>query len=270
MRLLVISDIHLEFAPWRLPEDLPDFDVAVFAGDIDKPLMGSLRWIDYEMKHGPLLGKEVIFVPGNHEFYGATIPQQLEWGRDFAREIGVRLLAPGCAVIGDTRFIGAILWTNYALLGDANAGRAAAGRAMNDHRLIGVDDGDDGRRFTPSDAASLHHEDLAYLTARMEEPFEGQTVVVTHHAPHPGSVQPRYRGDSLSPAFASDLTEVIERYEPALWIHGHDHGSHDYMVGATRILSNQAGYPTPNSKRENPAFDPRLVVEVPPAPALVP
>lgn len=270
MRLLVISDLHLEFAPWRLPDDLPDFDVAVFAGDIDKPLTGSLMWLDYEMKNGPLKGKEVVLVPGNHEFYRENMTRQLAWGRDRAREIGVHLLAPGCLVLGDVRFVGATLWTDYALLGDARAGRQAAGRSMNDHRLIAIDDESGDHIFTTADAMRLHQEDLAFLTARMEEPFDGQTVVITHHAPHPGSVQPKYRGSALSPAFASDLTEVIERYEPALWIHGHDHGSHDYTVGSTRILSNQAGYPTIGEKRENPTFDPRLVVEVPPVPALVP
>ena len=262
MRLLVISDLHLEFAPWRLPDDLPDFDVAIFAGDIDKPLTGSLMWLDYEMKNGPLKGKEVVLVPGNHEFYRENMTRQLAWGRD--RDALVAALGPA------SRFVGATLWTDYALLGDARAGRQAAGRSMNDHRFIAIDDDACDHIFTTADAVRLHQEDLAYLTARMEEPFDGQTVVVTHHAPHPGSVQPQHRGSELSPAFASDLTEVIERYEPALWIHGHDHGSHDYAVGATRILSNQAGYPRLGVGRENRAFDPRLVVEGPRGPGLAP
>ena len=50
-------------------------------------------------------------------------------------------------------------------------------------------------------------------------------------------------GDPLSPSFASNLTDLIERTRPALWIHGHTHHPVDYQVGATRVLSNQWGYP---------------------------
>lgn len=86
------------------------------------------------------------------------------------------------------------------------------------------------------------------------------TVVVTHHAPHPQSVQPRHQGTALSPAFVSDLSTLIEEYQPELWIH--DHGSHDYKVGQTRVLANQAGCPNFHGGRENPWFHPSLVVEV--------
>lgn len=43
MRLLVLSDIHLEFGPFSLPEDLGEFDVAVFAGDIGRPITAVLH-----------------------------------------------------------------------------------------------------------------------------------------------------------------------------------------------------------------------------------
>ncbi|MGO4816104.1 metallophosphoesterase, partial [Cupriavidus sp. 2MCAB6] len=103
---------------------------------------------------------------------------------------------------------------------------------------------------------------LAFIRSELGKPHDGPTVVVTHHAPHPQSVQPRHQGSELSPAFVSDLGALIEEYQPELWIHGHDHGSHDYKVGRTRILANQAGYPNRNGDRENPWFDPGCVVEV--------
>lgn len=117
-------------------------------------------------------------------------------------------------------------------------------------------------RFRPVHALSMHRQDLAYITNALGKPFGGPTLVVTHHAPHPKSVQPQYQGDPLSPAFASDLGAAIERYRPELWIHGHDHGSHDYRVGETRIDSNQAGYPALAGARENRKFDPKLIVSV--------
>ena len=59
-----------------------------------------------------------------------------------------------------------------------------------------------------------------------------------------------------------DPATLIEEYQPELWIHGHDHGSHDYKVGRTRIFANQAGHPNAHGDRENPQFDPVCVVEI--------
>jgi Icc-related predicted phosphoesterase len=80
---------------------------------------------------------------------------------------------------------------------------------------------------------------------------------VTHHAPHPGSLHPRYANDLISAAYVSDLTPLIESGKPALWVHGHVHASFDYRVGDTRVICNPNGY-----GGENAAFDPALVVEV--------
>ncbi|CAN7344874.1 metallophosphoesterase [Bosea sp. LjRoot9] len=261
MRLLVISDLHLELGPFDLPSDIPDFDVAVFAGDISRPATSALTWIKMQ-REGLLKGRPAVFVPGNHEFYCVEIESALREGQLAAAQLGVHMLAPGEVRMGDVRFIGATLWTNYELLGDPVGAMRDARRQMNDHELISISIDGAPVRLEPKHALDLHRRDLEFIERHLAEPFEGATVVVTHHAPHPGSVQPKYRGDGLSPAFASDLTRVIERYQPVLWIHGHDHGSHDYWVGRTRILSNQAGYTKRGGGRENPSFDPRLVVEV--------
>lgn len=263
MRVYVISDIHLEFEPFSLPDDIEEFDVAVFAGDIGRPIADAIAWIDRQ-RSGLLKERPVVFVPGNHEFYGAEIGEATSAARILAQQAGIHMLAPGMVIIGDTRFIGCTLWTDYALLGDPKGARQAALMRMNDHRLIEIVEDHRRMRFLPTHAAALHALDLNFLVECLKEPFSGSTVVVTHHAPHPGSIQPRYRGDALSPAFASDLTGVLELYRPELWIHGHDHASHDYWVGQTRILSNQAGYPHRAGGRENPRFNPRFVVELPP------
>jgi Icc-related predicted phosphoesterase len=91
----------------------------------------------------------------------------------------------------------------------------------------------------------------------LAEPFTGPTVVVSHHAPHPGSLHPRYANDLISAAYVSDLTAVIATGKPALWVHGHVHAAFDYRVGATHVICNAHGYGA-----ENPNFDPALVVEV--------
>ena len=112
-------------------------------------------------------------------------------------------------------------------------------------------------RFRPQEALAVHEASRAFLEETLAEPFDGPSVVVTHHAPHPKSINERYALDPLNVAFASDLSEVILEGRPQLWLHGHTHTSSDYRIGATRIVANPHGY-----GRENPAFDPSLVVEV--------
>lgn len=96
-----------------------------------------------------------------------------------------------------------------------------------------------------------------WLDGQFSEQFDGPTVVVTHHAPHPGSVHPGFTNDLLTPSFVSDLSSEIERWQPDLWVHGHVHDSFDYRVGRTRVLCNPRG-----CGDENRDFNPGLVVEV--------
>jgi Icc-related predicted phosphoesterase len=50
---------------------------------------------------------------------------------------------------------------------------------------------------------------------------------------------------------------MIERYQPALVVHGHIHNSVDLRVNQSRIVCNPHGY-----GNENPAFEGSLVVEI--------
>lgn len=263
MRLLVISDVHLEFGPFRFFEPLPEFDVAVFAGDIHKPIVAAINWMEDQRQAGPLRGREIVYVAGNHEFYNSEMKGNLTNGAEQATEAGVHLLHRRTVIIGRVRFVGCTLWTDYRLLGTPKPSMVFAGQELNDHRLIQYrEESGHYSRFMPWHAAAEHRLDRTFLQGELSKRHAGPTVVVTHHAPHPKSIQPRHQGSALSPAFVSDLSTLIEEYQPELWIHGHDHGSHDYKVGRTRVLANQAGYPNVHGDRENSWFHPSLVAEV--------
>jgi len=116
-----------------------------------------------------------------------------------------------------------------------------------------------GQRFTPEDAIRLHAASREWLSAMLAEPFAGKTVVVTHHAPSSQSVHPRYANDLLTPAFASNLENLMDGDRPTLWVHGHMHDAFDYEVYGTRVVCNPRGY-TPNAL--NADFQPDLVMEI--------
>jgi Icc-related predicted phosphoesterase len=259
MRLLVMSDLHLEFESYDLPGDL-DFDVAIFAGDTWKPVNNTITWLSTQ-QNGALRGKPIVVVNGNHEYYGYELTSVRTEGRKLAAEKGIHLLDPGTVVIDGVRFIGATLWTDFALLGKQIAAKQYAQRRMNDYRRISILHGEKRHLLRPQDTLALHRQDRNFIEARLARDFEGPTVVVTHHAPHRNSVAPEFQRDPLSPAFASDLAGIIMQYQPALWVHGHDHRHHDYLVGSTRIVANPAGYPLSDG-RENVKFDPHFIVEL--------
>ncbi len=262
-RLLVLSDLHLEHRPrWSLPDAFSPFDVAVFAGDVDGSVERSVRRLDAAPG---LAGRPIVFVPGNHEFYRGNLAGRLAEGKAACAGTRIHLLDRGTVVLDGVRFVGATLWTDYAFFGEVAADMAACGRILNDHRFIEVGPPDARRRFMPEDAAALHAGDRAFIEATLAVPFAGATVVVTHHAPHRGSVADRFARDPITAGFVSDLSAVMEGGRPALWIHGHVHDKFDYGVGATRVLANPKGYGPEDDESgpENAAFDAGLIVEVP-------
>lgn len=87
-----------------------------------------------------------------------------------------------------------------------------------------------------------------------------QTIVVTHHAPHPMSVQPKYEHDDLTPAFAYNLESLMGKSR--FWVHGHMHDGERYVVNGTEVVSIRAAIHLYDGSFENKLFDPALQVEI--------
>ncbi|MDM4768312.1 metallophosphoesterase [Pelomonas sp. SE-A7] len=279
MKLLVLSDLHREHAEFSLPPEL-QYDAVILAGDIHSPGRRVVAWARSEA----LFGHEVpiIVVPGNHEFYGCTQPLELAAMREAASGTNVSILARDEVLIAEhqVRILGATLWTDFRLPIEMPNGESRrdvrlalheANNRLNDFQMIDVPYVDTSRllssprtrkrRATAEDTLAWHWTDRDWLEAKLTEPFDGKTVVVTHHAPTPLSVAARYRNDWLTPAFVSDLPKSFFDV-PSLWVHGHTHTAFDYAIGACRVVSNPRGYRLKDSSFENPAFNPGFVIEV--------
>ena len=103
MKVLVLSDLHLEFEPFEPPEGL-DFDVVVLAGDIHSPGPRAVEWAEARFPVKP-----VIYVPGNHEYYDSRMDLAQSKARVAADGGCVHLLDGGETVISGVRFLGATL-----------------------------------------------------------------------------------------------------------------------------------------------------------------
>lgn len=87
----------------------------------------------------------------------------------------------------------------------------------------------------------LPHWHRSAIERVLAQPHAGPTIVVTHHAPSAMSLPAGERLHESAGAFASDLSDVLWRYQPELWVHGHVHSAADYRVGNTRVLCNPRG-----------------------------
>jgi Icc-related predicted phosphoesterase len=253
LRIALLSDLHLSVQGMALPAT--GADVLVLAGDLGRP-ESAIEWA----RAAPL---PTLYVAGNHEFYGRDLETTYAQLREQAQGSNVRLLERGEWQHGGVRFLGCTLWSDYRLYETAAArelGLAAATRFIHDFSRIQVAP-DFPDTFSPALSQLLFRQSVAWLEACFTRPHDGPTVVITHFAPSPQSIAARFRDSPVNASFVSDLTAQIERWQPALWLHGHTHDSFDYRIGRTRVVCNARGY-AKEGVPENPHFDPALVLEI--------
>ncbi len=234
--------MHLEFGDQSLPDT--DADIVIAAGDIGVFDQG-IEWLK-------AIGKPVIYVAGNHEFYGYEYRQTLNMLRDQCAGSPIRFLEKDQFIFQGIRFLGCTLWSDLFVEGLDKA--EALGRSLNDFRKISFGD----RPFQPEHFAALHLDSRVWLEQRLAEPYTGKTVVVTHHAPTEWSWI-----DSPNVikkiAYCNDLKPLFHEYEIAAWFHGHVHNLGDYRIADARILSNTRGY---LGRKTVAGFDINKVVEI--------
>ena len=253
MKLNVLSDLHLSVDGMDRPRN--DADVVVLAGDIARPRESAVWATGFD--------KPVLYVLGNHEFYGGRIDGTTDELKRLCAGSQVHVLDDDEIVIDGVRFLGSTLWTDFMLFGDGDARNAAMGEArkfMRDFTHIRTGDAA-GEVFTPADSAALFAGHADWLDRRLAIPHAGPTVVITHHAPSRQSVHPRYADSPLNACFVSDAEHLLGAARATLWIHGHTHDSFDYAVHGTRVVCNPRGY-AKAGVNENPRFDPNLMIEI--------
>ncbi len=268
MRIHILSDLHAELAPGALPiKGACDTgaDLVVIAGDLgrapDAPALA--RRMFPATPH-------LVLVAGNHEHYGTGLTidggsAALRAAADAASrpDATMQALEDEAALIptrtGTIRVLGCTLWTDYALFGSPVDGMAACSGSMADHRLIR---GTEGRTVRPEELRRRHARSRRFLAAALRTPWDGPTVVVTHHLPSIRSVSRRWLSDPVSAGFASRLDRLVA-LGPAVWVHGHSHDTTGWRDdNGTLCVCNPAGYARSGGRRENGSFHGKLVIAI--------
>lgn len=284
VKALVMSDLHLEFEKdanldWlESLAPLPDsalYDMIILAGDIAFAGMrlDAYEQLFYYFEQLNKVGKPVIFVPGNHEFYHSDnfddlcekLNEKLTEKINLSKYSNIRILSRYIFVFDGITFIGATLWTDFDKQNQEEMERAISlkwneekqqeeVKGMAEYKVVGTSD---GYLITPQAVYQEHCEDLAFIQKQLENNDPKKCVVITHHSPSNKKFGLQWT-KSIPSAYSSDLDDDILNYQPIAWVHGHIHDSLDYNIGNTRIICNPRGYLT---KKINSDFNPNLIIE---------
>lgn len=268
MKIQIVSDLHLEFAPIEITNG--GADVLVLAGDIlvadtftrgvDSPYFAVAQsWLQWSEDTCAKFDK-VIYILGNHEHYKGNFYETYDvLTQKLGHIANLNILDQTFVDIGEYRFIGGTLWTDF---NHDNLQAMLVRDGLNDYKVV---KGRDYRKLSTNETLYYHTQFLNFIDAQYAT--GKKIVVVGHHAPSYRSVAEQFRygrSASLNHGYFSHLDRFIEeRPNIKLWIHGHTHTSSDYEVGDTRVVCNPRGYARPNSPPENSDFDPTFVVELP-------
>lgn len=246
MKLQIMSDLHLEW--WNFREAffsrLPIVgDILILAGDID----GKSEIINTLERFASMF-KTVIYVPGNHEYYGGSLDEVDNLLATNKKEQFNNLFILNNRYICRTdeceescrTFIGSTMWI------PEQPDSIYYESSVTDFSII------NGARPDIYDKNRKCQEFL-------RENIDKDSIIVTHHAPSPLSISKKYIGNLLNKFYVCDMTNLIIEREPKLWVHGHMHQNFDYMIGNTRVICNPLGYA---AMMENPHFAQDFVIEI--------
>ncbi|PZX00474.1 Icc-related predicted phosphoesterase [Pseudomonas sp. 478] len=253
MRIALLSDIHLSVNALPFPD--VDADIVVLAGDIARPA-AAIEWA----KSCPL---PVVYVAGNHEFYGSDLISTYEHLNRLSQGTQIHVLERSEYLHNGVRFLGCTLWSDYRLFDSAEdraQGVDLATKLMRDFTHIKISP-DFPDLFSPAVSQLVFLQTVAWLEDCFTRDRTTPTVVVSHFAPTRLSISPLFENSPINASFVSDLEDRINVWQPALWLHGHTHGSFDYAVGKTRVICNPRGY-AKNGVNENPEFNGSYVIDL--------
>jgi len=249
-----MSDLHLEFAKMPVPDVAGD--VLVLAGDIHVGA-NAIPWIE----QCALAFKDVIYILGNHEYYGQDmwkLPGKIQdsingKGGLFDPLHNVHFLNNDSIVINGVKFIGSTLWSD---------GNPMLQYKMNDFSKINYKyTGSHGAlygKLSVEEAANIHQISKQLIKNAIDPKLKN--VVITHHAPSFEMINMIKYGDSFTnTGFA---TEILGEFDPkhiSVWISGHTHWATSKVINGIPSVSNCRGY-VPYEPVEN--FNPCATVEI--------
>ena len=239
MKIFAISDIHIETKPFSVWKYTGDADIVVLAGDIHT----KSRGVEWAKK---TFSCPVIYVPGNHEGWMGHWDNTIIKMKEMAKNSNIYVLNNDSVEIDGVRFLGSTLWTTFDAWPNQNdamvasgEGRNHYGSGMRDYRNIRTGS---YRHITTKDTLEWSLKSKKWLLGEAAKNFNGETVVVTHHAPVLESLRCGKVLDIYDAAYANNWEDGVLKINAVCWIHGHIHTPRHHTIGNTLMVAHPLGY----------------------------
>lgn len=237
----LISDLHLPYySKGELRGLKPSSSVLALLGDVSEvknffKIRGFFEYVSENWSH-------VLYVPGNHEFYGGNLQKSIDDMKSYLSLFSnIVVLNNDVVSIDGVRYIGSTLWSDMNR--EDPLTKLACKDLICDYHYIWKNSVGQLVRITPDDTVSLFDKNVEFIKKMIELTDNPTNVVLTHHAPSYRSVSPRFVGHVGNGAFVSNLDDfILDRPEIVVWAHGHTHSLVDYTIGHCRVVGNPLGY----------------------------
>lgn len=253
IQIHVASDLHLEFTGMGCeldPVAENARDILIVAGDLAEGARG-IGWLLHQTAIS-----DVVFVCGNHEYYGHDIDEIDKMFRNLDNDVPTfHFLQMNTVELFGIKIAGCTLWTD--MQGMSGWERRQVEKGMSDFHVITKRQ----TRFTADIACGINMQHRNWLMQQQDA-----DIVVTHHAPSFQSITDYWKehGGMLNPGFAGSSDDLIELIAPKYWIHGHMHSFlrywHNEVVDGTQVLCNARGYG--GSYQERTGFNDNLMISL--------
>lgn len=257
----LFNDLHLEFENSYRIQKIKRNQIIILAGDIfcqgGKQEINSV-FSDF-VKDILSKGAIVLFVAGNHEYWGSRIEKFNKILKDFEKDNeNFYFLNDESIFINDIEFLGGTLWTDfnkgdiltYLEIGGSKSYGVTA-NSSKDYKKIKskkvVDGIENYGKLTTKDAFLLHKNTLKYIKSRIGK--HHTQFVITHFPPSEKFLNKErfinekkngYNYDIAKYAYYSELESIAENFN--YWASGHTHKYLDEYSNGVRYLSNPRGY----------------------------
>ncbi len=235
-QVFIASDIHLEF--YKKPEEYPalvsskkEDSILILAGDVvtHNQVNKTADW----WKHISNMFDHVLYVPGNHDYYGSSIDKGLPRHRRIFESLpNVHLLQNEVINIDGVDYFGSTLWTD--LNRNSYHDTFCVKKGMSDFTYI-----DD---FTIDIWLKENEKARDAMFSKLAN--SDRPVIITHHLPDYNFVDERFKGTSINAGFANTqlFDRILNVLNPRLYVFGHTHYRRRSYFGDTTVICNAVGY----------------------------
>lgn len=225
MKIQLVSDIHTELYSnqgrkllFDVIEKSNGVETLVIAGDLC-----NRRTLKYCFSILAPEYENIIYVPGNHEYYESTFGSFNEELNEVCEKYGnIHFLNNSSVEIGGNRFLGGTLWyreTEYVRNYKKN---------FSDFMSI-----HDAHQFIFSENSRC----INYIDRNLSK----NDILVTHHLPSYKCVSERFRHMN-NDFWVCDIEDIIFDAGPKLCLFGHTHDPVDIRIGDARVVACPTGY----------------------------